>query len=144
MDENSRREAALGVLICVLPITVIALWVASTRPTAEPSAYTTPSGPAITWTPVPQVSIPEDLTPAEQDCGDGTEGTFAECWQRAREQFLARLRTDWPTPSAPDWPTPSAPVAVPSLAPPALTVCADGSISHSTGSGTCSWHGGIG
>jgi hypothetical protein len=26
---------------------------------------------------------------------------------------------------------------------PTVTVCADGSISNSTGRGTCSWHGGI-
>lgn len=133
MDRDSRKEAVIGFLVCVGPIAAIALWIAHTGPTTDPPAYTTPSEPAFTWTPTPPPSIRESLEPAEQDCGDGTWGTFAECWNRAASAYRHATPTAWPTPT----------FTVPTLAPPAVTVCSDGSISHSTGRGTCSWHGGI-
>jgi hypothetical protein len=136
MATERERAAFIGYLVFAIPLVAIGFWIANTGPTTDPPDYTTPSEPAVTWTPEPPVSIPDSPSSAQQDCGDGTEGTWAECWQRAHDRAVARLRTAWPTPSTP--------VTVPSLAPPALTVCADGSISHSTGSGTCSWHGGIG
>jgi hypothetical protein len=146
VSSSDRKAMALGWFVIGAPIAVIGIL--ASGPPEEPE-YETPVEQVQTWTPEP-APLPaerEEIVSSygpEQDCGDGTRGTFGECWQRLQEEALAEAaRSAAAQPSPSDWPTFSMPVATPSLAPPAVTVCADGSISHSTGRGTCSWHGGI-
>ncbi|MFF4399363.1 hypothetical protein [Streptomyces sp. NPDC001480] len=145
MATERERAALIGYLIFAIPVAAIGFWIANTGPTTAPPDYTTPSEPALVGTPSPAESIPETLEPAEQDCGDGTRGTFAECWARGIEEALQDLKASRSA-AARRWTTSTAlptPIASFSYQPPTVTVCSDGSISHSTGRGTCSWHGGI-
>lgn len=140
---------ALSWLVIAVPVAVFALLSAGTpqQPDYEtPVDYdSTPTEYVDEWTPEPAPEEPIRMQPGpERDCGDGTRGTFAECWQRLQQEALAETsRSATAQPSAPsDWPTFAIP-ATPSLAPPTVTVCVDGSLSNSTGRGTCSWHGGM-
>jgi hypothetical protein len=152
MDSASRRDALVGFLICIGPMAAIAFWVGATSPATDLPDYTTPNPQTHTWTPEVAPNIPDEPQYGpEEDCGDGTRGTFAECWERikvdaSREaaEWAATVQpTHWPAPTA--WPSRAATPVVPALTlPPAVgTVCGDGTLSHSTGRGTCSWHGGI-
>lgn len=146
MDRASRRDALVGFLICIGPMAAIAFWVGSTAGPADPPDYTTPKTQTYTWTPEAAPSIPDE--PAE-DCGDGTRGTFTECWERikaeASREAAAWAATAFPTrqsmPTA--WPSHIPTMPALTLPPASGTVCGDGSLSHSTGRGTCSWRGGI-
>jgi hypothetical protein len=84
------RAVLIGYLIFAIPVAAIGFWMVNTEPTTNPPPFSTPSELAVTWTPAPQESIPETLGPAEQDCGDSTRGTFAECWARAKEEALQK------------------------------------------------------
>lgn len=59
--------------------------------------------------------------------------------------WLHSLFTLTPEPLAPPLPQSSPTIVFPwaTAPPPAVTVCRDGTVSHSTGRGTCSHHGGI-
>lgn len=80
---DDRKALLLGSLVCGLPIAAFAIWISTTGPTTDPPDYGTPSQPRFAWTPSPPPTGPiGEAVSAVQDCGDGTEGTFAECWQR--------------------------------------------------------------
>lgn len=93
MTTDGRWKATvLGFLVCGSPIAVIAIWVGMTESATTTPDYETPSQPLANWTPSPARTTPiGDLEPAVHACGDGTEGTFAECWQR--------LGSSYPTPT---------------------------------------------
>lgn len=150
MHRASRRDALVGFLICIGPMAAIAFWVGVSAGPAAPPKYSTPKTETYTWTPEAAPSIPaEPQYGPEQDCGDGTRGTFAECWERikaeASREAAVWAATAFPTrqsmPTA--WPSRIPTMPALTLPPAGGTVSGDGSLSQSTGRGTCSWHRGI-
>lgn len=125
---NAERKAALLILLGI-PTAAVGLAIALTGPTTEPPDTTAP--------------------PAEQvheSCYDGLPGTGDECWERIKQEYEDDMAT-W-SPSAVPSPTVYTPPTLklpppPPGAPAAGSMCRDGSLSHSTGRGTCSWHGGV-
>lgn len=151
MSASGRQETLIGFLVCVGPIAAIAIWMGVSGPTGEPPQYKTPTGISLTWSPESTPDIPTDPQYGpEDDCGDGTTGTFAECWARIKAEASQEVRDAEASQSAAArryaaptvWPTPTL-TATAVARPPAVTICSDGSVSHSTGRGTCSWHGGV-
>lgn len=117
-----------GWAIIASPALAIGLYVSATGSTTDPPRPAPAvSEPADTYTPEPPAPDNADLSnvnpsPLQRDCGDGTTGTYGECWQRGMAEVYESLGATTPLPGM---------------------VCRDGWISRSVGSGTCSHHGGI-
>lgn len=130
---NADRKAALfGYTLFGIPAVAIGcLAIALTGPTADPPDSTAP--------------------PAEQvheSCYDGLPSKGDECWERIKQKYEDDMATWSPsaTPSPTVYTPPTLTLPFPSPppgAPAAGSICRDGSLSQSTGRGTCSWHGGI-
>jgi hypothetical protein len=75
-------------------------------PSEHEPGYAVPSVSTDTWTPPP---TPEELPDGpqygpEHDCGDGTRGTYAECWNRARDEYEEHMATWSPSVEPPTYP----------------------------------------
>lgn len=152
MSTSSRRDALIGFLVCAGPMAAIAIWIGATAHTGEPpNSQSPPAQTQEAWSPSPLHTEPiASPYGPDRDCGDGTTGTFAECWARIKAEASQEVRDAAASRSAAArryaaptlWPTPTL-TATTVARPPAVTICSDGSVSRSTGRGTCSWHGGI-
>lgn len=142
MATTRERAAVIGYLIFATCVATVGFWMVNTAPTETPSQRNGTS----------EGTNSDSQGEYEYHCYDGIPGTYAECWERIKvessREAAAWAATAFPTRQStpPAWPSRPTPIPVmPALTlPPAGgTVCGDGSLSHSTGRGTCSWHGGI-
>ncbi|MGW2113742.1 hypothetical protein [Streptomyces zhihengii] len=77
---DERQATVIGWTVMLLPLLILAACVATTtnEPVDRP-APTTVTQPPIT--PSPGSPAPDGpVYGPERDCGDGTRGTFADCW----------------------------------------------------------------
>lgn len=121
--KRTNRQAALFWTLSLLFAGVGGLSTLADEGHDDPAPEPTPvvEQPLELPTPAPGPILTEWPSPAVDDCGDGTRGTFGECWQQMQEDIRESLGATAH----------------------AGTLCRDGWISRSVGSGTCSHHGGV-
>lgn len=94
MATSRERAAIAGYLGFAAVVATIGFWIVNTGPTTAPPNYQSPPAQTQeTWSPDPlhTEAIASPYGP-DRDCGDGTTGTFAECWARIKAEASQEVR----------------------------------------------------